>query len=264
MSIYLNGTKIDADSRYPDGTYSIRLDCDPACASIIWQYHGEHELPVVIYLAKHLRETGCKLLSLFLPYIPNARLDRTKSDCEVFTLKYFAWIINSLNFDFVRVLDPHSSVACALIDRVIVTTPDHYVKTVFNDIVKEAGTPPLMFYPDEGAMKRYSGMVPAPYAFGIKKRDWRSGEITALEIHGDDLNNQNVLMVDDICSRGGTFYHSARALKEAGANDLYIYVTHCENTIFQGELLKNDLIKRVYTTDSIFTGSHEKITVLSV
>lgn len=33
----------------------------------------------------------------------------------------------------------------------------------------------MMFYPDEGAMKRYSALADKPYAFGIKKRDWATG-----------------------------------------------------------------------------------------
>lgn len=35
----------------------------------------------------------------------------------------------------------------------------------------------LLFYPDEGAVKRYSTMFNEPYVFGIKKRDWSTGEI---------------------------------------------------------------------------------------
>lgn len=39
------------------------------------------------------------------------------------------------------------------------------------------------------------------------------------------VKERNVLIVDDICSRGGTFYHAANALKEAGAKNIYLYVT---------------------------------------
>ena len=122
----------------------------------------------------------------------------------------------------------------------------------------------LMFYPDEGAMKRYSGMVNLPYAFGIKRRNWDTGVIEGLDVAGavDQIAGKDILIVDDICSRGGTFYHSAKKLKELGANDIYLYVSHCENTILEGDLLKGDLIKKVYTTDSIFTKSHEKVEVL--
>ena len=115
----------------------------------------------------------------------------------------------------------------------------------------------LMFYPDEGAMKRYSSMFDCPYAFGIKKRDWATGQIQGLEVSGQKelVEGSTILIVDDICSKGGTFYHSAKALKELGAGKIYLYISHCENTIFEGEILKDDLIERVFTTNSIFTNS---------
>ena len=113
-------------------------------------------------------------------------------------------------------------------------------------------------------MKRYSGLVNEPYAFGIKKRNWETGTIEGLDVAGavDLIKGKDILIVDDICSRGGTFLHSAKKLKELGANDIYLYVSHCENTILEGDLLNGDLIKKVYTTDSIFTKEHEKIEVL--
>ena len=45
-----------------------------------------------------------------------------------------------------------------------------------------------------------------------------------------------------------------------------MYVSHCENSILdpeRGHLFDDpELIHKVYTTDSIFTGKHDKITVL--
>ena len=105
-------------------------------------------------------------------------------------------------------------------------------------------------------MERYSSAVPLPYAFGIKNRDWETGEIKGLDLSGeiDQLPGKDILIVDDICSKGGTFYYSAKKLKEAGVNKIYLYVTHCENTIYDGELLKNNgLIEKIYTTDTILT-----------
>ena len=268
--ISINGCSMNIDHTYPDGTFSIRLS-DEMLASvkhhgavIDWRYAGEHELPAIIYLARHLYDIGTHPINLKLYYIPNARLDRINQRGEVFTLKYFAEVINSLCFDVVDVLDPHSSVSCALIDRLNIIQPTCWILDAIDRVSDAEGTRPLMFYPDEGAMKRYSGLVKAPCAFGIKKRDWESGKITMLEIHGESPIGKNVLMVDDICSRGGTFYHSARALKENGAANVYIYVTHCERTIFDGELLKGDLIRHIFTTDSVFTGQDEKITVFRI
>ena len=114
----------------------------------------------------------------------------------------------------------------------------------------------MMFYPDAGSMKRYSSAVHLPYAFGIKNRDWETGEIKGLDLSGeiDQLPGKDILIVDDICSRGGTFYYSAKKLKEAGVGKIYLYITHCENTIYEGELLKNNgLVEKIYTTDTILT-----------
>ena len=267
--ITLNGKTVEIGS-FPDGTVLMKQAPRniAGCNTYIeWTYENDRELVALIYLTKHLHRFDFNRIDLYMPYIPNARQDRVKSLEDIFTLKYFAEIINDLRFDSVTVLDPHSSVSEALINNLRVVTPKSYIDAaLFGMKNKEgAGTDDiLMFYPDEGAMKRYSGMVNRPYAFGIKKRNWETGKIEGLDVAGavDQIAGRDVLIVDDICSRGGTFYHSAKKLKELGANDIYLYVSHCENTILEGDLLKGDLIKKVYTTDSIFTKSHEKIEVL--
>ncbi len=195
-----------------------------------------------------------------MPYIPNARQDRVKTKEDVFTLKYFAQVINWLDFTSVTVLDPHSSVSEALLDRIRVRTPEALVKRVIDRIGMENLT---MFYPDEGACKRYSGMFRLPYAFGIKNRDWETGEIRGLAVSGmtDCVKDRKILIMDDISSRGGTFYFSARKLKELGAKEIYLYISHCENTILEGEVLTCGLIEKVFTTNSIFTKKHERVEV---
>ena len=133
---------------------------------------------------------------------------------------------------------------------------------------KEAEKTLIAFYPDEGSMKRYSGMINMPYAFGMKKRDWETGKILGLDVMNADLvKGKNVLIVDDICSRGGTFLHSAKALKEAGAERIFLYVTHAEKTMVEGEMYNNlDLVERIYTTDSIFNiewDDRNKVTIVN-
>jgi ribose-phosphate pyrophosphokinase len=76
-------------------------------------------------------------------------------------------------------------------------------------------------------------------------------------MHCDLVKGKDILIVDDICSRGGTFYHSAKALKEAGANKIYLYVTHLETTVFDGDLLNSGLVEKIYTTKSIFPNDKE-------
>ena len=113
-------------------------------------------------------------------------------------------------------------------------------------------------------MKRYSAYLKGEFVFGIKHRHWRTGKIERLELAGKDkVAGRNVLIIDDICSKGGTFAHTAAALKEAGAKNIYLFVSHCENTIHNGSVLKDGLISHVFTTDSIYRGKSEMITVAS-
>lgn len=264
--IKLNGKNIQID-RFPDGCLLIKeyvekdFDADRK-AEILWTFQNNEELVALIYLTRHLQSHGIKDIKLIMPYIPNARQDRVKKDEDVFTLKYFAEIINSLNFTSVRVLDPHSNVSEALINNIIADSPKKNVLKVIDKIKKDR--PLMMFYPDEGAMKRYSGMFDLPFAYGIKKRDWSTGNIEGLKVSGmtEAVKDSDVLIVDDISSRGGTFLHSANALKELGAADIYLYISHCENTILEGPVIDSGLITRIFTTNSIYTGQNSMIEVI--
>ena len=112
-------------------------------------------------------------------------------------------------------------------------------------------------------LKRYNEKNQHEYAFGIKHRDWKTGKIISLEVVREcPLVGKDILIIDDICSKGGTFIMAAKELKRLGARNIYLYVTHCENNIFNGEILNSDLIKYVYTTNSIYRGNNEKIKIV--
>ncbi|MEE1056928.1 MAG: ribose-phosphate pyrophosphokinase [Acutalibacteraceae bacterium] len=262
--IKLNNKPIEI-RKFPDGTLLIKEDIqkDFSCnrsETITWLFENNEELVVLIYITKHLQSHGVEKIHLDMPYIPNARQDRVKSNEDVFTMKYFADVINWLGFASITVLDPHSSVSEALLNNIVIKTPKENINRVISKIGSENL---IMFYPDEGAMKRYSAIIDKPYVFGIKKRDWSTGKINGLNVAGavELVPNNRILIVDDICSKGGTFYYSALKLKELGSKEIYLYISHCENTILQGEILTSGLIEKVFTTDSLFTEKHERIEV---
>lgn len=242
-------------SMFPDHSLLIKLDPEKmfdnrGAIKVEWLYEGDSELFTLICVKRHIdRHFSTREVVLDMPYIPHARMDRVKSDEDVFTLKYFAEVINSLNFKIVWVRDAHSNVSLALIDNVVDTGVEAYIRKA-----AELAGADAMFYPDEGAMKRYSDNSEKPYAFGMKKRDWKTGQILGLDIiNAENIVGKDVLIVDDICSRGGTFYHSAKALKAAGAKSVSLYVTHLEETVTLGEMAASDgLVDHIYTTESIF------------
>lgn len=223
--------------------------------NIVWKYQNEKELLTLYYITSNLKERYPNLsFTLKLPYLPNARMDRTHESKEVFTLKYFCNIINSLGFDRVEILDVHSNVGAALINNVIIETPDKYIRKMLEETNFDPQTD-YIFFPDEGSCKRYSSLSSIKecknIGFGIKNRDWATGKILGINIFGESPKDKRVYIIDDICSYGGTVYYSSEKLKEAGCKDIFAFFSHCEDSIAQGKLFNCERITKIFTTDSI-------------
>ena len=260
--IKINGIPVELKT-FNDGTYRLQNLSPSAIKDITWCYNNEQEFMALYYITSHAKEAGHHPL-LNLPYVPNGRMDRTKQINEVFTLKYFCNLINSLDFKQVNIFDPHSYVTTALLNHVNVITPDPQIDDLL-DIYDNA----TLFFPDEGAMKRYYHNTDVPYAFGVKVRDWETQKIESLKIAGSKriIAGHDIIICDDILSRGSTLYAAARQLKDMGAKNIYVWVSHCENTVLQphinGQSLLDipNLITKVYTTNSIWSANHNKVEI---
>lgn len=125
--ISVNGYIIKKN-HFPDGTFNLtnlegffgefeRGRLPNSFYQVEWLYQEESEAMLLWFITSHLKNK-CKTayMTLHMPYVPNARMDRTKHRfTEVFTLKYFADFINSIGFNEVHILDPHSNVSEAFI-----------------------------------------------------------------------------------------------------------------------------------------------------
>ena len=168
----------------------------------------------------------------------------------------------AMNFKEVYVDNAHSDVSMALIENIKDEGLMHIDCFIRNRILslKEFNVDTIMF-PDAGACKRYSTLDIVKEKFNIvvgeKNRDWRTGNILGLDIKGnpEDIKDKDILIIDDICSKGGTFKYSAIELKKRGAKNIYLYITHCENVI-DIEALKAAGITKVFTTKSIYRGEN--------
>lgn len=260
--IWVNGKKIEQD-HFSAGELKIKLfGCGKERMDIVWHYENDAELFTIMcirdYYASH------KAI-LYIPYLPHARMDRVKNPEDVFTLRTFAHVINSMDFERVYVWDAHSNVGPALIDR----CHDVNALTWIQEAITQLGYAKeniCLFFPDEGAQKRYGGMFPDyKQAFGIKNRNWETGKIEGYMIIGEDnVKDNHILIIDDICSYGNTFVKAAEALHEAGANGIDLYVTHCEEAVVRGDVFKCGLIDKVFTTDSLVRSeeANSKLTIV--
>ena len=264
--IKVNDTEIKV-GHFPDGTQSIEFSDDQPYYSINeveWFYDSDEEVFTLMCVVDMIRRISKNpRVKLWIPYLPNARMDRIKKPEQNFSLKVFANFINSLNFDQVMTYNVHSNVSEALINNIFNMSPNSDVGAVISKY-----KPDVIYFPDEGACKRYADLAciknyGLPVIFGIKKRDFATGKILGLDVVSDiDLTGKKVLIVDDICSAGGTFKFSAMKLKELGVSDVALYVSHCEDNIQNGDLLKTDLVSKIYTTDSILHISDPKIQII--
>lgn len=233
------------------------------------------------------RKANVRLLMLYVPY---CRMDK-HIDGYASTLKMITSFINDLNFSEVGVKNPHSDMALYQLNNAVAISITHDIATIIKDICKQKGYEKMnlndnlrILYPDEGANRRYNelsydlqrdyniqnhykqegGEIETIVAEKCRNLDPKAkSEITHYEIKGNqDLRGKNILIVDDICAGGYTFKLAAEALKKLGAEDIYLYVTHLENTVFKYGLLDNPIITKIYTTDSLITNKHDKIIIL--
>lgn len=246
--IHVNGKLIE-QHHFGAGELNIKLEPIEGNVDIIWNYEYDGELFTLACIRHYYTDKRCFLT---MPYLPHARMDRVKNPEDVFTLQTFASFINGLAFEKVRVLDAHSNVGIALIHRCENESPKEHIQKAINKLSYAKGNL-CLFFPDEGAQKRYGEMFPdMPQAFGIKKRNWETRKIEGYMIIGEEnVKYKEVLIIDDICSYGNTFIKAAEALESAGACGVNLYVTHCEECINKGNVFTSGLIDTVFTTDSL-------------
>jgi ribose-phosphate pyrophosphokinase len=128
---------------------------------------------------------------------------------------------------------------------------------LLQNVMKEIGFDKdidYVVFPDATANKRYGNVKIPNQLTGIKHRNFETGKIESLELAGKIKGKGfKALLIDDLSSYGGTFLMTAEKLKELGASEIYLLVGHCEDSIFEGNVFKTDLINKVFTTNSILT-----------
>lgn len=193
-------------------------------------------------------------IHLVIPYFPGARQDRICATGEAFSAKFYAGIVNSFGFDTVTVLDPHSEVVVALIDNCVVVDNHAFIRSVIRTLDFKG----CILSPDAGSNKKIFGLVEVlrQQKFGNfkviradKKRDMETGKIIGSEILSGDLGGADLLIVDDICSYGGTFRSLAQAARQLNAGKIYLAVTHYEGVADMNEMRKSG-IEKVFTANN--------------
>lgn len=260
FTVFPNGeTHIDSIQFY-------QLCKDPDNCNVSFKYESDSDLIKLMFVKRHLDTLNLDS-NLIIYYMPYSRMDRTEGE-KVFTLKYVAEFINSLKFKNVFVYQPHSDVTSALLNNCTAINSSIRLLEESIDMIGFDKDRDYIYYPDSSAEKHFSKSNNYKGLVGLKERDFSTGRITKLDVVGNLPKEKGfkVVMIDDLCSRGGTFMLGASKLKELGASEIYLVVTHCENNIFEGDIFKTDLIDKVFTTNSIIheNKANERLQILNL
>lgn len=210
---------------FPDGTTQVwklapELLASKSLRKITWSFESEAEIIQLAQLKALLDNLGHEVY-LSIEYLPYSRQDKNVSNEATFALYPFATLLNSLNFDRVAILDPHSPIALELINNSFAYYPTVSVLQAIKDDKID-----LLVFPDRGAQEKYSSMYPSiPNVFANKVREQSTGAILETTVAGN-VDGKRVLIVDDICDGGATFIALAKVLRAKGATYVGLYVTH--------------------------------------
>lgn len=221
---------------------------------VFWDFCHEGEFLQLAQL-KALLDSCAIWADLRIQYLPYARQDKEVSNDTTFALRPFAALLNSLKFDTITCLDPHSPIAEFLIDNCFSLYP---IAEMYGAL--EATESDAICYPDKGAKSKYEALFSSKIhtLYGEKDRDPLTGHINNYSLFGDP-KNKRVLIVDDICDGGMTFRLLAAQLLKAGASEVNLFTTH---GIFSKGLrcLQEAGISRIFTDRGEVeeTGGHAK------
>lgn len=217
---------------------------------ITWEYYNNSEIFNLALLTYQLKREY-RIYMIHVIYFPYSRMDRENTN-YVFSLKVLANMLNTMGFYAIKIREPHSDVTPALFDNAHV---ENFIQARYKKVAEKCGADTILL-PDAGAAKRYK-IEGYNVLVGNKRRDFETGHIISYDIDGEP--GKTVLILDDMCSRGGTFIYATNELKAKGAENVYLFVSYCEHTVFTGELF--DYVERLYTGSTNLT-PHEQIEVV--
>ena len=184
------------------------------------------------------------------------RSDRRFNRGESFDLKIISKFINSMHFDKVSILHPHSPISLALIDNSEKISHFEFVEKVYKTIDK-----PILVSPDAGAYKTTHEIAEALNAHLVPSNKVRLDGAPVISIQGD-VKNKECLIVDDLADGGRTFKFLAKELKSQGASKVFLYVTHAQFNYGFDEL--KETIDHIYCTNSFKDIDDEYVTQFKV
>ena len=215
-----------------------------------------------------LRRSSAKNITAVIPYFGYARQDRKVVPRTSISAKLVSNLITKAGADRVVTVDLHAGQIQGFFD---IPVDNLFATPIFARHVKKniKSKNIVCVAPDVGGTERARalGKILNVGLAIVDKRRPKPGQSQVMNVIGE-VKGKTCIIVDDIIDSGGTIVNAAKALKDRGAKEVYVYITH---GVLSGEAvkkIKNSVIKNLVITDTIDnkdrTKSAKNIEVLSI
>lgn len=241
---------------FPDGESLPRVET-PGPLAIVYRSldRPDAKLFPLALAADALRRGGAERVVLVAPYLPYMRQDDVFAAGEPISQRVLATVLKTF-FDRVVTVDAHLHRTRSLDALFAPAEADDLASTsALAAWIRSAGQrPDLIVGPDEESAPWVRAIGQAIGAEWWTMRKVRHGD-ASVEVVLDDgaatISGRRGLVVDDICSSGGTLQQAIHTLKRAGAADVQAYVTHALFGDDVGMALRQAGASLVISSDSV-------------
>ena len=198
-----------------------------------------------------LKRSSAKNITTVIPYFGYARQDRKVVPRTSISAKLVSNLITKAGADRVVTVDLHAGQIQGFFD---IPVDNLFCTPIFARHIKKniKSKNIICVAPDVGGTERARALgksLDVGLAI-VDKRRPAPGKSQVMNIVGN-VKDKTCIIVDDIIDSGGTIINSAKALKDRGAKEVYVYITH---GVLSGEAVKKiqkSVIKKLVITDSI-------------
>ena len=205
-----------------------------------------------------LKRSSAKNITAVIPYFGYARQDRKVVPRTSISAKLVSNLITNAGADRVVTIDLHAGQIQGFFD---IPVDNLFATPIFARHVKRKikNKNLICVAPDVGGTERARALgkfLHAGLAI-IDKRRPAPGKSEVMNVIGN-VRSKTCIIVDDIIDSGGTIVNAANALKDRGAKEVHVYVTHGVLSGKAVEKIKNSKIKRLVITDTIDNSNRVK------
>lgn len=205
----------------------------------------------LLFWVDALKRASAAQVTAVIPFFSYAKGDKKDEPRVSIRARVCADAIEAAGVDRVLTMDLHSAQIQGFFKKPV----DHlYARPVLCDYFRKKAIPDLVVASaDVGFGKqasRYAEALGAPIVIGNKERFGHSETARIWSVIGD-VRNKNVLIVDDILFTGGSLVAMTKAVKDAGARDVYAAVTHGVFSAKSSEQIAKSGIKELVVTDTV-------------